>query len=122
MKSNIMRSGLAALAPTDANVTTSIVEAVTVSDKDSIPDAIESVDPTTRHVQLRGPAGGLLTVTAGPQVRNFGVSFIGRAKIERTADVTAPQMQDFLKTLKVGDQVDLTYTKAIAVSVEDASG
>jgi hypothetical protein len=27
-------------------------------------------------------------------------------------------MQNFLQTLKVGDEVDLTYTEAIAVSVE----
>jgi hypothetical protein len=48
------------------------------------------------------------------------VSFIGPAKIERTVDVTDPNMQNFLQTLKVGDEVDLTYTEALAVSVEKA--
>jgi hypothetical protein len=32
--------------------------------------------------------------------------------------VTEPDMQNFLQALKVGDEVDLTYTEAIAVSVE----
>jgi len=43
------------------------------------------------------------------------VSFVGPAKVERTVNVTEPDMQNFLKTLKVGDEVDLTYTEAIAV-------
>jgi hypothetical protein len=43
------------------------------------------------------------------------VSFVGLAKVERTVNVTEPDMQNFLKTLKVGDEVDLTYTEAIAV-------
>jgi hypothetical protein len=48
------------------------------------------------------------------------VSFIGPAKVERTVDVVDPKMRDFLRTLKVGDEVDLTYTEAIALSVEKA--
>ena len=46
------------------------------------------------------------------------VSFVGPAQIERTAEVLDPEMQSFLRTLKVGDEVDLTYTEALAVSVE----
>ena len=30
-------------------------------------------------------------------------------------------MRDFLKTLKVGDDVAVTYTEALAISVEPAS-
>jgi len=40
------------------------------------------------------------------------------AKIEPTIDVDDPDMQNLLKMLKVGDEVDLTYTEALAVSVE----
>jgi hypothetical protein len=35
--------------------------------------------------------------------------------------VREPQMQAFLKTLKVGDEVDVTYTEALAISVEPAA-
>jgi hypothetical protein len=166
----------------------SIAAAVTVSDEDQIRAVIESVDPATRLVLLRGPQDGMVPVIAGPEVRNFGqlkpgdqvvvtyrealavelakpgssappgqmvqmtnraapgatpgasaeqmirarvkitgisrqhytVSFVGPAKIERTVDVTNPDMQNFLKTLKVGDEVDLTYTGAIAVGVDKA--
>lgn len=160
--------------------------AVTVSDEDEVSATVESVDQHDRAVLLRGPQGGLLTVVAGPEVRNLAqlkagdrvivryrealaaslarpgtapppvqasqraeraalgqkpggaaeqtiklrvritqidkrhnlVSFIGPAKIERTTEVLDPQMQKFLHTLRVGDEVDLTYTEAVAVSVE----
>jgi hypothetical protein len=32
---------------------------------------VETTDPTTRQVLLSGPGGKLLTVTAGPEIRNF---------------------------------------------------
>jgi hypothetical protein len=48
------------------------------------------------------------------------VSFIGPAHVERTAQVLDPDMQRLLRTLKVGDQVDLTYTEAVAIKVEPA--
>ena len=188
MKPSIVRLILAALVLAGTGVATSLAGAVTVSDEDQVRAAIESVDPATRQVLLRGPGGNLLTVTAGPEVRNFeqlksgdivivtyraalaaelakpgstapaaqmtqqmeraapgakpgasaermlrarvtitgidrqhnSVSFIGPARIERTVDVIDPKMQDFLKTLKVGDEVDLTYTEAVAVNVEKA--
>ncbi len=49
------------------------------------------------------------------------VSFIDPAGVAQTATVQEPQMRDFLKTLKVGDEVAVTYTEALAISVEPAS-
>ena len=186
MKLNVVRFSLAATAFACTGLLPSIGRAVTASDEDQIRAVVESVDLTSRHVSLRGPQGGLVTITAGPEVRNLQqvkpgdnvvvtyrealaaelakpgssapppqivesasraapgstpraskeqmikarvqitgvdhkhnrVSFIGPAKVERTVDVTEPDMQNFLQTLKVGDEVDLTYTEAIAVSVE----
>ncbi|MFL5286173.1 MAG: hypothetical protein ACJ8AW_35645 [Rhodopila sp.] len=160
--------------------------AVTVSDEDEVIATVESVDQAQRTVLLRGPEGGLMTVVAGPEVRNLAqvkagdqvivryrealaaelakpgttapvpqvteraeraplgeqprgamehsikarvkitridprhnlVSFIGPAQIERTTEVLDPEMQKFLRTLHVGDEVDLTYTEAVAVTVE----
>lgn len=157
---------------------------------DEVTAIVESVDQTDRTVLLRGPAGGLLTVQVGPDVKNLPqvkpgdrvviryrealaaqiakpgqslppvqesshkttaplgqkpsgtlehvvqarvqitavdpkhnrVSFIGPAHIERTAQVLDPDMQRLLRTLKVGDQVDLTYTEAVAIKVEPAGG
>jgi hypothetical protein len=186
MRMKIVRFGLAAvvLAGTSAPLATSL--AASVEDEEQISGTVESVDQSTRQVLFRGPEGGLVTVTAGPAVKNLAqlkpgdkvvatyrealaaelakpgssvppvqatqtttraapgatpggshedmirvrvkitridrrhniVSFIGPAKIERTVDVNDPDMQNFLKTLKVGDEVDLTYTEALAVSVE----
>jgi hypothetical protein len=186
MNVTVGRISLGAIILAGAVIATSTAKAVTVSDEDQIRAVIESVDPATRQVQLRGPQGGTVTVMAGPEVRNFGqlksgdqvvvtyrealaaelakpgssappprlaqrmnhaapgatpgasaeqmiqarvkitgidhkhnrVSFVGPAKIERTVEVTDLKLQDFLKTVKVGDEVDLTYTEAIALSVE----
>jgi len=183
-----MRFSLAVMVLAGIGVSLSSALAVTVTDEDQISATVESVDQAARHVLLRGPKGGLVTVTAGPEVKNLGqlkpgdqvvvtyqealavelakpdtsappvqategtnraapgetpggskeqmirvrvqitgidhkhnmVSFVGPAKIERTVDVTNPDMQNFLKTLKVGDEVDVTYTEAIAVNVEKA--
>jgi len=190
MRLNFARISIAAMVLTGIGSPLSSSWGVTVSDEDQISATVESVDQAERHVLLRGPEGGLVTVTAGPEVRNLAqlkagdhvvvtyrqalaaelakpgttappvqasekteraalggtpggskelmiharvqitrlshkhntVSFVGPAKIERTVEVTDPDMQNFLKTLKVGDEVDVTYTEALAVSVEKAPG
>ena len=53
---------------------------------------VETVDQQARTVLLRGPTGGLLTVHAGPEVRNL------------------PQV-------KPGDQVVVRYTEAVAARI-----
>jgi hypothetical protein len=147
----------------------------------------ETADQQACMVLLRGPTGALLTVHAGPEVRNLPqvepgdrvvvryaeavaarivrpgdpapestttmaraapgerpsgmvvehirrrvtiegvnpangtVSFTGPDRVPRAVAVRQPAMQDFLRTLKVGDKVDITFTEAVAISVETAT-
>ena len=147
---------------------------------------IETVDQQKRMVLLRGPTGALLTIHAGPEVRNLAqvksgdrvviryaeaiaaqivrpgepqaesttsmaranpgerpagviidrermrvtvegvntvnntVAFIGPDRVPRTVTVRQPAMQELLRTLKIGDEVDVTFTEAVAISVEPA--
>ncbi|MBM3592703.1 MAG: hypothetical protein FJX32_08555 [Alphaproteobacteria bacterium] len=72
------------------------------------------------------PAAGTVAATRA-QVRitaldtaNNRVSFVGPSRVERTVVVRAPELQAFLKTLSVGDRVDVAIAEAIAVRVEPA--
>jgi hypothetical protein len=56
---------------------------------------IESVDKATHSVTFTGPAG-----------------------MTRTVDVVDPKAQKFIAELKKGDEVELTYVEALAVTVE----
>lgn len=56
---------------------------------------VESVDLATNSVTLTGPKGNT-----------------------RTVKVKRPDLQEKLKTLKPGDEVQLTYTEAMAITVE----
>lgn len=58
---------------------------------------IENVDPTGPTVSFTGPNG-----------------------ILRMIQVRDPGMQEFARTLKAGDEVDITYTEAVALSVAPA--
>jgi hypothetical protein len=51
---------------------------------------------------------------------NNTVSFIGPENVEQTALVRRPQMQAFLKTLKVGDTVDVVFRESALVEVRAA--
>lgn len=53
---------------------------------------VTRIDPKNRALTVRGPAGNLFQVTAGPDVRNFA-------------------------QIKTGDDVVLSYTQAIAVVI-----
>lgn len=46
------------------------------------------------------------------------VTFTGPAGMTRTVDVKDPRAQQFISTLKKGDEVELTYVEALAVTVE----
>jgi hypothetical protein len=58
---------------------------------------ITAIDKATRDVTLKGPEGNLVTVTAGPEVKNFG-------------------------QLKVGDKVDLQYVEALTLELKKGGG
>ncbi|HTP98714.1 MAG TPA: hypothetical protein VMN56_05255 [Casimicrobiaceae bacterium] len=58
---------------------------------------ITAIDKATRDVTLKGPQGNLVTVTAGPDVKNFD-------------------------KLKVGDQVDLQYVEALTLELKKGGG
>jgi len=49
------------------------------------------------------------------------VSFTDSGGHSQTITVRDPKMQNFLKTLKVGDQVAVTYTEAVAIAVKPAN-
>jgi hypothetical protein len=42
----------------------------------------------------------------------------GDDDLVRSTDVVSPEGKTFIKTLKAGDQVMLTYTESVAVSVD----
>ena len=58
---------------------------------------ITAIDKATRDVTLKGPQGNLMTVTAGPEVKNFD-------------------------KLKVGDQVDMQYIEALTLELKKGGG
>jgi hypothetical protein len=49
------------------------------------------------------------------------VAFIGSDRVPRNVTVQEPAMREFLRTLKAGDEVEVTFTEAVAVSVEPAA-
>jgi hypothetical protein len=57
---------------------------------------ITAIDAATRAVTLKGPEGKEMTVTAGPEVKNFA-------------------------QLKVGDKVDLQYVEALTLELKKGS-
>lgn len=71
-----------------------------------------------------GAMGSQLTVPVTiAAVKNDGklVSFYGEDGLLRVLDVIRPEGQAFVKGLKEGDKVELTYTEAVAVTVEPAA-
>jgi hypothetical protein len=49
------------------------------------------------------------------------VTFVGPAGMPRTVEVVDPKAQEFIGTLKKGDEVQLTYVEALAVTLEPKS-
>lgn len=81
---------------------------------------------TVRAPEGASPAGAVghrvtvpVTIAA---VRNDGklVSFFGEDGLMRVIEVQRPEGQEFARGLKEGDKVELTYTEALAISVEPA--
>lgn len=53
-------------------------------------------------------------------IKNHVVSFYGSDGLARSIPVLSPQGQEFIGKLKKGDEVELTYTEAVAISIEPA--
>jgi hypothetical protein len=53
-------------------------------------------------------------------VKNNTVSFYGSDGLLRVLPVRTPQGQEFIAQLKAGDEVELKYTEAVAMSVQPA--
>jgi hypothetical protein len=72
------------------------------------------------------PAGALgreVTTTIVIQsvdAKNHRVTFSGPDGLVRSVQAEKPEMQTFVESLKQGDEVELKYTEALAVSVEAA--
>src|SRR3954453_9065564 len=99
---------LAAQAVTPFSRTSQPFEGVTV-------DRRESADrPGGEITRVRR---GRVTVTAVDPATN-SISFIGPNNVPRTVVAQNPEVQAFIRRLRVGDQVDLVYEEALAISVE----
>jgi Cu/Ag efflux protein CusF len=61
----------------------------------------------------------LITVKAVDPVKNM-LTFEGPKERTRTIAVKDPEMQDLLKQLKPGDQVEVAYTEALMIDVQAA--
>jgi hypothetical protein len=60
-----------------------------------------------------------VTITAVDTKANL-VNFTGEDGLVRAITVKTPQAQEFIKQLKPGDKVVVSYTEAVAISVEPA--
>jgi hypothetical protein len=91
----------------------------------------ETSAPASESAIGRAAPGAKPGAAAGRQVsqsvritaidkKSHVVSFYGSDGLARTAPVRTPEGQAFLSKLKVGDEVELTYTEAMAISVEPA--
>lgn len=83
----------------------------------------------TTSATARMPEGGQPGAAVGNKVRTTvviqgvdkatnSVTFTGPAGMTRTVEVQDPKAQKFISSLKQGDEVELTYTEALAVTVE----
>ncbi|MBX9748364.1 MAG: hypothetical protein K5Q68_02000 [Roseococcus sp.] len=60
---------------------------------------------------------GRVTITAVDR-ETATVSFVGPGNMPRTVTAENPQVQSFIRSLRVGEQVDMVYEEALAISVE----
>ena len=177
---------LLATAPLALAQTASPPTGAAVSRQASLTATVESVDMVTREVVLRGENGRLVTIIAGPEVRNLAqvkagdrvvidytealaveiarpgdtrppvasgtvagraepgqrpgaaagqmvrvrvridavdtdawtVTFTDPHGVTHTVAVRDPGARDFVRTVRLGEQVDITYSEAFAIRVE----
>ena len=87
----------AAAAQTGAVVAGSAPGKAGIADTVKVTGTITAIDKATRDVTIKGPQGGEITLTAGPEVKNFD-------------------------SLKVGDQVTLQYAEALTLELKKGGG
>lgn len=66
--------------------------------------------------ELTRVRSGRVTITAVDPAAGT-VSFIGPDKLPRTVAPKNPEVQAFVRQLRVGQQVDITYEEALAISI-----
>ena len=86
-----------AAAQTAAVVTSSTPGKAGVAATVKLTASITAIDKATRDVTLKGPQGNEVTVTAGPDVKNFN-------------------------SIKVGDQVNVEYIEALTLELKKGGG
>jgi hypothetical protein len=59
----------------------------------------------------------MATITAVDPATS-SISFLGPNNVPRTVVAENPEVQAFIRRLRVGEKVDLVYEEALAVSVE----
>ncbi len=103
---SLLLAGLLAMLPAvataqDAPKSATLIEkekgAVTAASAVELQGIITAIDKATRQVTIRGGSGSDLTITAGPQVKNF-------------------------KQIKVGDLVTLNYIAALGLELKKGGG
>ena len=86
--------------------------------------SVEQTTGTARQREGMRPGGAVTnTVTTTVVIESVdqpsnSVTFKGPAGMTRTVDVKDPKARQFVSTLKQGDEVELTYTEALAISVQ----
>lgn len=88
---------LPAAAQTGAVVAGSKPGKVGVAQTVKLTATITAIDKATRDITLKGPEGNELTVTAGPEVKNFAA-------------------------MRVGDQVNVDYLEALTLELKKGGG
>ena len=77
-------------------------------------------DPGDRPGAALGTRTTLPVTIVGVDSKTNEVRFYGPDKRVRTVELETPEAQAFAKKLKAGDEVVVTFTEALAVSVEPA--
>lgn len=91
----------------------------------------DTEEPSVSTTSARAADGAMPSATSSTQTRqtvritnvdkqNHIVTFYGSDGLARVLPVRTPQGQEFIAKLKAGDEVELTYTEAVAMSVEPA--
>jgi hypothetical protein len=94
------------------------------SQKVSDPAAATFAYGSPTGMKPSGGAGASLTASVKIEAIDLGtntVAFKGEDGQTHIIEVKSPNMRKFIRTLKPGDNVDVTYTQSVAVEVNPAS-